>query len=720
MSIILKDDIQAVDRINAGQYGVIYRTNDKINDIKVVKKTILFDKDNFINTSALVEIDVYLQLNNHENIVKFMGIYNDTTSTNIFLEEMECDLKTWVLNNDKGIRLKYLDDFINSISSAIYHIHSNLLIHNDLSPGNILISDGKFKICDFGFSGNSYRIIEQGNLGGTLYYRAPESLASNQSHTKHLEKMDVWSFGIIILYYLTQKNIIYGNNESELLTKIKYYINPNTLSMEQFIALIKNDTLNVSLNIEFILRSNQLDDDVNDNTITLLCDMLNVNYIFRLSSKDIIKIRNNKHKIMPPKLCDYPVTYDNIFNDEIKDIWNYLNIWAVDGKLVILTFELILRYLSIKQNTSEFNKKIMIPVFLTIIERYFTLNRVFNTTSTTKPLINPNVYRYQIAGLSQSDFGKIGIEILSTVGFRIINPRLDLEKSKLLTPYINCNCFYFKSGNLYEFFKMANNDIREAYERRMSCMLNNETPYVINYINNAFTLEQRKFTISSLINFLANHYKKLNNRTFHLTIWLFDNYLNILHLNNTSNFLNYEAIFREENAFPVGKAIIFSCLQIANELCDQQDRKINDYHINNHFKLPNNPCELFGNIRQDILSKLNLENNILAFDYTRFIVQTSEVIFKNTLRYILEIMIIDGRILLNNHKQIYLTILSYYLSIDILSKLNIKINNSKPDMFGYTRVDVRDEMINVISIIEKYHKDPILGCPNEILDYFKF
>ena len=107
---------------------------------------------------------------------------------------------------------------IYQITFALYILHENKIIHHDIKPENILISqEGNISIIDFGsafFKGgksDSY----------TLYYSSPDYLINNDSNSDD-EKYDMWSLGVVILeLYLKQvaifrKKEIESNNEIEM------------------------------------------------------------------------------------------------------------------------------------------------------------------------------------------------------------------------------------------------------------------------------------------------------------------------------------------------------------------------------------------------------------------------------------------------------------------------------------------------------------------------
>lgn len=70
------------------------------------------------------------------------------------------------------------------------------IIHRDLKPANILVHEGVFKICDFGFAkffNDASRMTR--TCVGTPIYMSPQVLAQKT----YTEKTDVWSLGV--LYY---------------------------------------------------------------------------------------------------------------------------------------------------------------------------------------------------------------------------------------------------------------------------------------------------------------------------------------------------------------------------------------------------------------------------------------------------------------------------------------------------------------------------------------
>lgn len=84
------------------------------------------------------------------------------------------------------------------ISRAIEYIHSQLIIHQDVKPQNILFdkANGRAVLCDFGIS----TVVVSSNLvamnGGTPCYIPPEYITSNERGFAG----DIWAFGITMLF----------------------------------------------------------------------------------------------------------------------------------------------------------------------------------------------------------------------------------------------------------------------------------------------------------------------------------------------------------------------------------------------------------------------------------------------------------------------------------------------------------------------------------------
>ena len=81
-------------------------------------------------------------------------------------------------------------------------IHKNKIIHKDLKPEKILLDEDMYvKICDLGIAKLYNATNSTKTTGiGTLKFMAPEILNGS---TKYSEKVDVYSFGVLLFFILT-------------------------------------------------------------------------------------------------------------------------------------------------------------------------------------------------------------------------------------------------------------------------------------------------------------------------------------------------------------------------------------------------------------------------------------------------------------------------------------------------------------------------------------
>ena len=70
---------------------------------------------------------------------------------------------------------KQIVNLIIQIAMGLKHLKNNKIIHRDIKPNNILISEkGLLKIADFGISKQLKSVIQAKSCLGTPYYAAPE------------------------------------------------------------------------------------------------------------------------------------------------------------------------------------------------------------------------------------------------------------------------------------------------------------------------------------------------------------------------------------------------------------------------------------------------------------------------------------------------------------------------------------------------------------------
>ena len=147
----------------------------------------------------------------HPGVVQFLGVYLEPGShlPVLVMEKMDTSLRRYLEDRSKKDFPLHLKAFIlRQISQALAYLHGQNppLVHHDLSPNNVLLNVVSFvtKLTDFGMSRaiNPSSIIRKSSVKGTPAFMSPEAL---QSPPRYDEKLDVFSFGNIILSIMTHE-----------------------------------------------------------------------------------------------------------------------------------------------------------------------------------------------------------------------------------------------------------------------------------------------------------------------------------------------------------------------------------------------------------------------------------------------------------------------------------------------------------------------------------
>ena len=112
---------------------------------------------------------------------------------------------------DQAIHDKVLDEHQKNritieLVLGMKYIHKKNFMHRDLKPQNILLSKNMHvRITDFGLAKEEDLETSQSKGVGTMRFMAPELFEEKESVTRYTNKVDVYSFGITLIYIVTEK-----------------------------------------------------------------------------------------------------------------------------------------------------------------------------------------------------------------------------------------------------------------------------------------------------------------------------------------------------------------------------------------------------------------------------------------------------------------------------------------------------------------------------------
>lgn len=186
----------------------------------VALKEINLDSEEGTPSTAIREISLMKELDYH-NIVTLYDVIHTENKLTIVFEYMDKDLKKYmeIHGNNGALDLKTVKSFMFQLLKGIMFCHDNRVLHRDLKPQNLLISNkGELKLGDFGLArafGIPFNTFS--NEVVTLWYRAPDVLLGSRAYTTSI---DIWSAGCIFAEMCTGKPLFPGSANEDQLTKI--------------------------------------------------------------------------------------------------------------------------------------------------------------------------------------------------------------------------------------------------------------------------------------------------------------------------------------------------------------------------------------------------------------------------------------------------------------------------------------------------------------------
>ena len=149
-----------------------------------------------------------LSLARHPNVVQYLATcYDPDTRLPVLLMEL-CDesLSAFLERSPGPLTYQIQLNLCHDIALALVYLHSNGLIHRDLTGNNVLMIAGpRAKITDFGMSklaSVNPRMTALTLYPGNVLYMSPEALDEAKTYTA---KLDVFSFGVIVIQILTRQ-----------------------------------------------------------------------------------------------------------------------------------------------------------------------------------------------------------------------------------------------------------------------------------------------------------------------------------------------------------------------------------------------------------------------------------------------------------------------------------------------------------------------------------
>jgi serine/threonine-protein kinase len=185
-----------VSTIGSGGFGTVYLAEDTWIDKKVALKV---PHKQGVDFSELLREPRLLASLNHPNIVTILTAEKHETVFFIVMEFVPGETLETIVSREGALDLSRALDYTCQICNAVDHAHRQGVLHRDLRPSNVLVTDaGLLKVADFGTS----RFLEIA-AHGTTVIGSPPYMAPEQFHGKAVFASDVYSLGVTMYQMFT-------------------------------------------------------------------------------------------------------------------------------------------------------------------------------------------------------------------------------------------------------------------------------------------------------------------------------------------------------------------------------------------------------------------------------------------------------------------------------------------------------------------------------------
>lgn len=209
IGIVLGGRYEIIEKIGAGGMAYVYKAKCRLLNRNVAVKIL---RDEFVNDEEFVkkfrrESQAAASLS-HPNIVNVYDVgAEEVDGERIYYIVMEYingkTLKDIIREKGK-LSLEETLDYSIQIAEALEHAHKNHIVHRDIKPHNIMITeDGRVKVTDFGIAraATASTVTNTSNVIGSVHYFSPEQARGGYTD----EKSDIYSLGIVIYEMITGK-----------------------------------------------------------------------------------------------------------------------------------------------------------------------------------------------------------------------------------------------------------------------------------------------------------------------------------------------------------------------------------------------------------------------------------------------------------------------------------------------------------------------------------
>jgi len=203
---LLGNRYEIIEKIGSGGMATVYKAKCHVLNRYVAVKIL---RDEFTTDEEFIkrfEIEAQSAASiTHPNIVSVYDVGNEGNLYYIVMELIQGKTLKEIIVEEKGaLPWKWSINIAIQIASALEIAHKNNIVHRDIKPHNIIITeDGVAKVTDFGIAKavSNSTITAFGTTIGSVHYFSPEHARGGYTDSKS----DLYSLGVVLYEMLTGK-----------------------------------------------------------------------------------------------------------------------------------------------------------------------------------------------------------------------------------------------------------------------------------------------------------------------------------------------------------------------------------------------------------------------------------------------------------------------------------------------------------------------------------
>ena len=208
-------ELLKTEELGVGSYGAVCKAMcDNLPCAAKILHRTLFQFTAPRTTSVMQKFEQECRLLSaikHPHIVQYLGTYHDPESKLpvLLMELMDESLTQFLERSHEPLPYHTEVNLCHDIVLALSYLHSNGIIHRDLSSNNVLLIAGsRAKVTDFGMvklydvNRSTAHLTPLTLCPGTTVYMPPEALRDRPAYT---DKLDSFSLGVLCVQIMTRK-----------------------------------------------------------------------------------------------------------------------------------------------------------------------------------------------------------------------------------------------------------------------------------------------------------------------------------------------------------------------------------------------------------------------------------------------------------------------------------------------------------------------------------